>query len=418
MRQIWNAPKSLAQLLPSTLASLKWETVLSLLSFPASILLNRILGAEDRGLLALALLIPTTLFALGSCQWDRLLKGMITSKLASPSEIWRHTRYYATWLSLLSIPTGALTCIFWAKLPTPIAVASALYCGIFPIYFLGGSLSAIFVADGKIHSQYRMRTALQGSYLALLVGLWLTQHISVIGIIGVYAVIHIISLAVGWVDLKREAMHDEHTQAPPSKPLLQGFLPNAIETLSSRIDVLGFSLIATTASLGHYTAVSAMMLPIGLVSNSLSSASTARLDWTNPKHIKQYLALTISLLACLFVGSAIFVGFLGPSLLELVLGSSYRDGSWMIPWVALIVASQALAVQTHAGLQLSGFLKEYLLTQSISPFIRCALVIVLGGAFSTPGLLAAIIISNVVKVMICLYYYNQRFIPSHAESLT
>ena len=160
--------KVLDKITPGATRSLSWEVLETGLSFPASIMLNRTLGAEDRGLLALMILLPTTIFLLGSCQWDRLLKGLITSKKISGREAWRRTIYYVKWLSLIFIPIGIFACFFFDRLPSDARLFSILYYSNFPIYFLCGSLSAIYVAVGSINGQYLMRMGLQGSYLVLI----------------------------------------------------------------------------------------------------------------------------------------------------------------------------------------------------------------------------------------------------------
>ncbi|MBG1260303.1 lipopolysaccharide biosynthesis protein [Nostoc commune] len=398
--------KILDKVTPGASRSLGWEILMSALSFPASILLNRTLGAEDRGLLALVILVPSTIFVLGSCQWDRLLKGLITSKQISPREAWRRTRYYACWLSLIFIPLGVFASLAFDKIPENARWLSIIYNANFPIYFLAGCLSAIYVAAGSIDGQYSMRVGLQGSYLILIFTLLFTNLLSVKSVVFIYIAIHTIALAVGWFKKDKLITGNVLKERPPVFPLIQAFFPYSLESFSYRIDTWAFSIFGSLVSLGQYTGITALMLPVGLVSNAMTSASTAHLDWTKPYLVRRYLFRTISVLSCLLLVLSVGGFLIGSYILNFVLGKSFDSARWMIPWVAIIVVSQSAAVQFHSALQLSGALNSYLIIQTIEPIFKAIIVLGLGYFFSELGIMLGMTIAAILKVSVCMYFHK------------
>jgi O-antigen/teichoic acid export membrane protein len=392
---------------PGATRSLGWEVIGSALTFPASILLNRSLGAEDRGLLALVILIPTTIFTLGTCQWDVLLKGLITSKQISGREAWRRTVYYAGWLSLVFIPVGVAASLLFNKLPHQAQVLSLLYLVNFPIYFFGGCLAAIYVSVGSLDKLYSMKTTLQGSYLVLLIGLLVTQQVSIQSMVGVYIATHVLSLASGLLHRNKVLLGDTLTSRPPWKPLFIAFFPYALMAVSSRIDTWAFSLFSSLSALGQYIGITALMLPVGLVSNAMTNGSTAHLDWTNTDQVQRYLiraaVVLMLLLALLVLGGKL----IGASLLNTLLGKSFEEGYWMLPWVAAIVISQAAASQFHTSLQLSGAMDTYLMVQSVEPVVRLLFVLFMGWFLSELGILVGMTLVSLLKTASCIYLHRK-----------
>ncbi|MBR8833973.1 MAG: hypothetical protein DSM106950_08020 [Stigonema ocellatum SAG 48.90 = DSM 106950] len=398
--------KILDKVTPGASRSLGWEVLMTALSFPASVLLNRTLGAEERGLLALVILLPSTIFTLGSCQWDRLLKGLITSKQICGKEAWRRTIYYAYWLSFIFIPVGIVASLAFDKLPQDARLLSIMYYGNFPIYFLCGCLSAIYVAVGSIDGQYLMRIGLQGSYLVLIFVLLFAHLVSIKTMVFVYTAIHAISLAVGWLQKDKLLTGTLLKERPQISPIVKAFFPYALESFAARIDTWAFSIFGSLIGLGHYTGITALMLPVGIVSNALSSGSTARLDWTKPSLVSGYLIKTVSVLLCLVLTLATGGVLVGSYLLNLVLGKSFDGGEWMIAWVAIIVVGQVAAVQFHSALQLSGCLNAYLIIQTVEPFVRLIIVLALGWWFSELGIMLGMTVSCVLKVGACIYFHK------------
>jgi O-antigen/teichoic acid export membrane protein len=399
--------KILDKVSPGTSRSLGWEALVSALSFPASIMLNRMLGAEDRGVLALVILIPSTVFVLGSCQWDRLLTGLITSKQISPREAWRRTVYYTFLLSLIFIPIGIFISATFDKIPQNVRWLSVIYNINFPIYFLGGCLSSIYVASGSLDKQYLMKSGLQGSYLLLLLSLFLTKFISVTSLVFVYITIHTVSLGIGYFKKDIIIKGEVFKEKPPIDSLLHSFIPYSLETVSAGVDIWAFSIFASLSSLGHYTGTTALMLPVGLVSNALTNASTAKLDWTKPDLVSRYLMKAVIVLSCLLliliVGGMLF----GPSIMKFLLGKSFEGGEWMIPWIAVIVIGKAAAIQFHSALRLAGDLNVYLKIQTIEPFLRLIIVLILGLYLSELGILLGIAISLYLKIAVCIYFHKK-----------
>lgn len=393
--------KILDKVTPGASRSLGWEVVLMALAFPASILVNRNLGAEDRGLFSLVILVPTTVITLGTCQWDRLVKGAIASKKISSNEAWRRTIYYCLWLSLLFMPIGIIASLVYSQVSPAYRVISSLYSFTFPIIMLAGSLGAIYVAMGSIDGQYSMRIAYQGSYIVLVFILILLGWLSVPSLVFTYFAIWLISLLVGWSKKKNLLSGNKLTEKPSLFPLLWGFLPYSLESFSINADIWAFSIFSSVATLGHYVAITGLMQPVGLVSNALTSASTARLDWTQPSVVRRYLFKTIITMLCMLVLLSIGGILIGNHLLGWLLGRSFEGGDWMIPWIAGIMVCKAITNQFHFALQLSGQGKAYLVIQSLDSLIRSVMVLFLGSNLLELGILIGMILSLLIKGIIC-----------------
>ncbi|MES1024419.1 hypothetical protein ABN584_16130 [Gloeocapsa sp. BRSZ] len=407
LRHLTKFIKILDKVAPGASRSLGWEVLITALSFPASILLNRALGAEDRGLLASIILIPSTIFAIGSCQWNRLLVGLITSKQISGKEAWRRTIYYTFLLSILFIPLGIFSSFIYVKLPLEARIVSAIYCAKFPIHFLCECLAATYNATGSIDGRYAMRMSLSLSYLFLLFTFVLSDSLSVSSAVFIYFIIHVVSLVFGLIK-KNKLLYGNTTQArPPLTVIKKGFIPFSLETFSSKLDVWAFSLFGTLITLGYYTGITAMMLPVGLVSQALTVSSTARLDWKQPTLVRRYMFKTLIVFVIVLAGLAVGGILLGSDLLNLFLGKSFKDGEWMIPWIAVIVVSNAAATQFHSALQLSGFQSSYLLIQTMEPLIRLAIVLGFGWWFSEIGILCGIAIASTLKAGICFWVHQK-----------
>jgi O-antigen/teichoic acid export membrane protein len=394
-------------ILPGAARSIGWEALLAGIGFPASLLLNRSLGAEQRGVFALATLVPTTLFVLGSCQWDRIARGMVTSRAVSSNEAWRRTLLYSLPLSLVFVPVGIAASAVYPGLPSEARLYSAIYCLNFPIYFLGGTLQTVFLAAGGLDSQYWTRLSMQVSYLALLLFLLVRGWISIPVMIALYFTTHAISLMVAMNLRSRVLAGPVETQAPPIAPLVQALPPLVAESVAAKADVWAFSLVGSLATLGQYAGLSAMMLPLGLVSNAMLSSSTARLNWKDNKAVHRYLFRATGVLGVLFLVVSISGVLLGPVLLPMLLGTSFADGEWMVPWIAIVVAVQSLSNQFHASVQLSGRTAAFLRIQTGDSVIRLALTLGAAAFFGATGIFAGLILASIIKIAWSNYVLRQ-----------
>lgn len=391
------------RVVPGVARALGWETLLAGLSFPASILLNRALGAEQRGLLAVVLVIPTTIFTLGNCQWDRIARGAITSRTMSAREAWRRTLRYALPLTSVFVPLGIAASLFYPALTAEGRWLSALYTLNFPVYFLGGTLQTLFLANGHVEAQYRARLSMQGSYVLLLAMSLLAGNINLPMMIAIYLAIHVVSLAVAAAQRAWALSGAVEEGPPPYGPLVTALPPLIAESVAARADVWAFSAFGTLASMGQYSGISALMLPVGLVSNAMFSSSVARLDWTEGVAVRRYLrsASVVLLVLCVVVVSAAWL--LGPTLLAWLLGKTFAVGSWMFPWVALALVLQATSQQFHASVQLSGFAAAFLRIQSFDAALRLAATFGLGWVWGERGVLVGLVLAPLVKSVLSGY---------------
>jgi O-antigen/teichoic acid export membrane protein len=194
---------------------------------------------------------------------------------------------------------------------------------------------------------------------------------------------------------------DVSRDRPPLVPLLKSAIPYALEVISANVDIWAFSMYSSVVVVGYYAGIAGLMQPIGLVSNSLVSGSTARLDWKNRATVLNYLKkATISLVA-MMIGLAILNSLVGAFLLKTLLGGSFEGGIWMIAWIAAIVVSRAVALQFHSALQLSGRQNSYLTVQFVDSLMRVGIVLGLGFCFKEIGILIGLVLTSVLKCVLC-----------------
>ena len=392
---VHRASARLDRLIPGAFQSLVWEIVLALITFPASIVMSRRLGAEGRGVLTLAVLVPTTVFTLGTFQWDRTLRGLISMKVASPAEAYRRTIGYLRWLSVPAVLFGiGVTCVY--PLSPQARLFSALFCTAFPLSFLMTSLMAVYTAAGRLDITYRIKFLYQATYLVAVCGFALANRVNVPFMITTYVLMHL--AAVAYAMRAVPALTGETNSGGPDwQPLARGFGPYALESLGARADIWVLSLLATPAILGQYSAVTTLASPISMLSMAVATGSTARLAWTDPLVVRRHLRnVIIAMLACLLTfGSA--AHFLSGWLLHHVLGKDFDDGAWMATWIVAIAVTQAIAYQFHTALQLSGRQNGYLTVQAIEPIARILLTLVGGKIAGIRGVLASFLLITILK---------------------
>lgn len=397
----------LDRIVPGVTRSLLWELLIAALTFPASILISRKLGPHDRGLLSILILITTTALALGSCQWERLVRGQVTSKALTAGEAWRRTKVYAVWLSGPAILGGAVATMLYPGLPWQVRAYGVAYCFVFPLFFSAGSIITICVAAGDVDGQYRIRVATQLVYVVALYGLLITRLLSVGGVMFAYFAMQVGALVVALPIAKNLPGPTEGVR-PPAQPLFHGFIPNALEVFSGRIDVWVLSLVTTAVVLGQYAAVSSLLMPVALVSNAVTTGSTARLDWTSPTVIRKHLRKLILLVSGGSALAVVALTLIAAPVLNLVLGGAFVGGAWMASWVAAIAVAGSASTQFHVSLQLMGAQREYLAVQGLDPPLRLIVTLAPGLLFGVRGVLIGFLVASIMKCVACLFLLYRR----------
>ncbi|MGC9332456.1 MAG: hypothetical protein ACP5DZ_11380 [Bacteroidales bacterium] len=404
---IKKVPKLLDNITPGTSKVLSWEVILTLFSFPTSVLINRLLGAEDRGILASAILIPSLTFGIGSCQWHRLVSGLITSGSITAQEAWQRTLVYVNKLSIIFLPIGLLGCAFYQAVPLEIRGVSILYCSIFPIFFITSCLAAIFTAADRVSSCYSMRAGSNVTYLLIVGILAIFDRVSVSSIVLTYIAIELMSLLIGLLHKPDSLPGSKLINTPTFKPLVYGFVPNLFQAMALRIDVWAFLTFSTLVELGQYKGIAGLVLPVGILSRALIANSTAKLDWKNKYLVKRYLMKVIVIFAASLISINILTLSSGSYIISKILGDSFLGGEWIIPWATSLVIMEYLSQQFYSLLQLSGLHQYYLSMQIIDPIIRIVLVASLGYFLSTLGILLGMIIASLFKSFACIILYEK-----------
>lgn len=395
---------------PGASRSFAWEFLCTAVSFFASLLLNRTLGATDRGTLALILLIPSIAFGIGGCQWDQTLMGSITSQKISSKEGWRRSVYYTYLLSGIVIPILTIGALLYPDFSVSVRQMIILYGFTFPFYFLTMCLANTYVAIGIVDIAYSIKVIQSVYYIASIFALVLSHHLSVFTVTLVYAGSNVIGFTAG-LFYRKKLYGDIQNNRPSFAPLIQGFAPLTLEILASRLDFLILAAVSNPTILGQYATITALMTPVGIFSNSIASSSAANLDWTKPKIVNRHLIkvfiLFLLVLCAIIIGSMLF----GGSILYWLLGETYVSGQWMIPLIGTVVTIQLLGMQFHTALRLSGLQSQYLRIQTIESFFRFFAVGLLAWKFGERGIFWGMVLSSSLKAsssFICHYFLLNR----------
>jgi O-antigen/teichoic acid export membrane protein len=292
---------------------------------------------------------------------------------------------------------------FYRALPEGAWFYSAIYCLNFPIYFVGGTLQTIFLAAGGLEAQYWVRVSTQVRYLLLLYLALLTGFTSVGTLVGIYFAFHTVSLGACFIVRRRVLSGDVEHTAPSLKPLARALPPLIAESIAARADVWAFTLYGTLSSVGQYSGLTALMLPVSLVSNAMLSTSMARLDWTSRSIVRRYVLRAGVLLIAMYAVVAVLSVLFGPWFLAVVLGKSFGAGAWMIGWVSAVVSLQAVSNQFHAAVQLSGRARAFLAIQSGDAILRMFTIFGCALIAGERGVLAGVILGYVAKIAVSAY---------------
>lgn len=391
------------QITRGILQSLTWEIISLLMSVPASILINRGLGAEERGLFSLLTLTPIIIITIGTCQWNRIVTGLLTSHKISSQEAYRKTVYYTKILSYIVIPSGIFICLLQTNLPLNHRVISSLYILTFPFIMFSTSISSICIGSGSISNQYWIRLSFQASYLGFTLILYLSNQLSLSWLFAIHAISWTLSFMIANKIASGLSPGEISSKKPSLVNLVKNSGPYALEIFSSNVDVLAFSLVSPVVILGYYAGISGIMQPISIVSNALISGSTAKLNWNNLSSVISYLFKSMLIFSGLAAGVVFLSMEIGPSMLELFLGKSYEGGRWMIPWIGGIVICKSISLQFHSSVQLAGFNDEYIFIQTLEAFFRVGLVFCFGLFLKEYGVIIGLLLSYMAKSVACVF---------------
>lgn len=380
------------------------EASIILILLPASIVVNRSLGAEERGILAAMLLMPLAVSALVTGQWQRILRAQITSKAADPAQMWARTQVY----SLLMSAVGVLVSAILIGLQQQLTEEQRYQAMLAALFIVPSTLYSLFLADflaaiNKLRASYAVRLAPPLVYLAA-IPLWLWQGLSLPVVLVLNVLMPAAACLVGWLYLRSLSMSASTVQ--PFDALFRSFLgsfpPYALEVLGLNAAIWSLTTFVGHAETGAYAAFALFAIPAKVVSNGLINVATGRLDWTDPTKVSDFVRK--GLLFLLAAGVLLAIGTLlaGRIIVVAVLGESFGSATWMLPYIVLGGFLTSAAFFVLVAILLQGRQSLYLKIQSADGLVR--IVLIVWGCFiaGALGILVAICLASAIKLAACL----------------
>jgi len=380
-----------------------FEALIILIALPASILLNRHLGAEARGILAAMLLMPCIAGTVVSSQWDRTLRAQITSKVNSPAEVWTRTKKY-TWL--MSVVGLALSFVLigtqWQLTIEQRFQAMLAALFLVPLSLAGLFMTTFLAAINDLNASYTVRVVGPVVFLlVILLGVW--QGLSVPVALSANVLLWVGACLVGWFFLRSHHLTSVSVRVFDAniKTLLSPLPPFALEVMSLQADVWFLSAFVGNVVTGAYVAFRVFEFPLKVIVFGMINVGSGRVRWTNIAMVQDFVrkgSLTMAL-----VGGAVMAGTLlfGRFLVVTVLGESFGDQVWMLPYIVAAGALANTAFLFLTVIQLQGQQALYLKIQSADGVLRIVLIgigCLIGGAH---GVLIAICAASFIKLAIC-----------------
>lgn len=258
---------AVARTLPSTiLVSLGIQAV----NLCGGVVLARALGPTDRGYLALAMVWPTLIAAVGGLGVGEAATYLIGRNADRLSEIFSASLILGLIQSLLLIVMGWLTIPHLiAGKPSVVISASLFYLWVIPLFPFTAAPLAVLQGRLWLGPFNLARASVHVFYTAILLALWVEQGVSIRSALAASLIASSLTLFITFglvakrVRLKlRFSLHD-------MRPLLtygvKLHLGNVASLLIQRADLVALALLASAATLGNYVVATAVAAGAGLV---------------------------------------------------------------------------------------------------------------------------------------------------------
>jgi len=397
------------------------EGVIILITFPASILLNRQLGPEARGILATVVLVPTVVAMLVMSQWERTLKAQITSGVESPAEVWARTRKYTVLISFVGVLLSALLISTQRQLAVEYRYLAILFTlFVLPLSVVGTFISNFFAAINALKASYAVKLAGPVIYFLAIILLGSWKWLSVLTALLAQVLLWVCTCLVGWFCLRSLRLPSANVRLFDAKIkiLLYSFPPYVLEVISSQADIWFLSTFVGYVETGSYVAFRMFESPMKVIALGMINVGTGRVQWTNAASVHDFLRKGISAIA--LAGGMVMIGtlLLGKFLIVSMLGQSFSGEVWMLPYIVLNGLLASTAFLLLIGIQLQGQQSLYLKIQSADGILRIGLIslgCLISGAH---GILIAICVASFIKIAMTglgLMHFSPASMPAPAQ---
>jgi O-antigen/teichoic acid export membrane protein len=373
-----------------------WEIAIIAITLPGSICLNKYLGADQRGVLATIMIMPTFVGTLIGCQWDKIIRATILENSNSLAGIWWKTKHYLIGMSVVGIFISIML-IFTQNNLNSIEKNQAILASLFliPLSLAGLFIIAILNAMHKQREYYYVRVV--GPIIFLLTVLaWSFFELTITKVIISYILLWTSIVILGLFYLKGKIKNNiESKDKLEIKKLLNGFWPFLIETTSLQIDIWLLSNFVGNAVTGAYAAYKIIEIPIKVIGFGYINIGSTKLKNSESIefHVKQS-SLILFIVGCLLILS---IYLFGKPLVTILIGESFSNYISIAYYIIFNGVFSGVSGILMNIIQLKNDNNLYYKIQSVDGIIKIILMIIGCALYGSEGIFISMILNSAIK---------------------
>lgn len=332
------------------------RVVWTLMAVATGIILARMLGPHDRGILALVLLLPSTVVTLAKL-------GITQSNVYFINREGYSAEKVASNVAALALVVGLVSCaICWLLrdwiLATimPGAELWALVLGLVrvPLLLLDDYLYGVLQATGKF-KLYNTRLILSESLRVLLVVLALVVfHLGLFATVLIYTAITVVNVAWLTTSMRREIPFTLRFDFDLLRQQLAFGAKSYVQTITShlllRIDIyMVAALLKSPAEAAFYSLALRFTEMVLEVPQAVGLVLYPRLASLKDEEIYELTAQACRRTLLISGAGAVFIGLAGPWMIRLWYGEAFAPAGAPLPWAAVgVIAMSIFVILTRA----------------------------------------------------------------------
>ena len=383
------------------------ETLITLLSISLGILTNRILGAEQRGMLAAVMLYPAILSGVSSLQWDRQIISDIKSKIGTLNSI--KSKIAATALTNGIVATVIVVVLSMVdnQISTNQVILISIYSIIsIPCLLIQLYSNAYLIAKNQTIQVYYNRILLPFIMLCILLALILVTEIYYLHIVlltmmsWVFTAIYVlISQKIRLIKVKEnlKIIISELAQ-------YRRHMAHLLDSISAHIDIIVVLKMLPMSFAGAYIFFKLIDLPYKIITFAFGNATAGQLvteDKINIRYLGKYFFIITVLMSSVLIGPINYY----ETVIDLVVGPTYLEYSYLIKPITICCWTSAIGAHSYNLLTHAGAIDNLYIIQRYDFLLRTILMIIFTLVLGWIGLVLSIVISNCIKIALVFYQY-------------
>lgn len=389
--------------------SFKTTAALQVLNLATGVLAARLLTPEGRGELALVMLWPLVILAVGSLSVDQATSYHVARARRQAGRVAASAFLLSAALDLAIIPIGliALTFAYGGGEDALLPLATAYFVVMALFHGVAINASAVLVSLGRVGAWNAGRLLQPSLYLAGLLLLLALEAVSLATVLAANAAAAVLSglliIALAWRACPRPRRPKRASLTALGRYAARVHVGSLGEIAYGRVDQMVIAALLSPRDLGLYVVGSTLARAIGLVSQTLVPLAFPRIS-AQAAHagrlivLGRYLRFALGLSAAAAVATAL----LAPWLLSLLFGSAYAAASEVtriLVWAVCLQVARGLLSHGMKALGRPGLVSR--LTWIGLP-VSLVATAALAWLHGLPGAAAGVLIGEAAAVAVLL----------------